>query len=148
MPHNEIDLLESYIRPILQLRWTARSIQATFVELRTSIKSTEQNTCQHNWGEPERDDTCVRDLFIGASLSEPHINGTAVRDFYYIYMVVRRSYQLRASHMNCTVMRNIYVPALFVLAHSLCMLHTRYAPRVSSCSIEFLFSTSSHGFFR
>ena len=37
--------------------------------------------------------------------------------------------------MNCTTMRNIYVPALFVLAHSLRMLHTRYAPRVSSYSI-------------
>ena len=33
---------------------------------------------------------------IGASLSEPHINGTPMHNPYiFIYIVVRRSYQLR-----------------------------------------------------
>ena len=65
---------------------------------------------------------------IGASLSEPHINGTAVRDFY-IYVVwwyVGHIYcELR--HINCAIMRNIYVPALSVLVRMLC---TCYGPRV------------------
>ena len=42
--------------------------------------------------EPHIDETFMRELFIGASLSEPHINGTAMRAIYgiciYVYMYI------------------------------------------------------------
>ena len=52
--------------------------------------------------EPHIDGTFMRELFIGASLSEPHINGTAMRAIYgiciYVYMYICIIYMVRPSH--------------------------------------------------
>ena len=61
--------------------------------------------------------------FIGASLSEPHIDDVNVRHFSiyicYIYIwwyVGHIDCELR--HVNYAIMRNIYVPALSVLTRA------------------------------
>ena len=58
--------------------------------------------------EPHIDELHVRNLYIiGASLSEPHIDELNVRNLYiYIYIMVRPSPARR--HIHCTATRDIF----------------------------------------
>ena len=55
---------------------------------------------------------------IGASLSEPHINGTAVRELYII--MVRRSREIYAQHGSMDI------SAKYSIAHSHALAHRPY----------------------
>ena len=51
-------------------------------------------------------------IIIGASLSEPHINGTAVRELYIIIIMVCRSREIYAHHGSMDI------SAKYSIAHS------------------------------
>ena len=51
----------------------------------------------------------ILQVIIGASLSEPHINGTAMREF---YIMVRRSREIYAQHGSMDI------GAKYPIAHS------------------------------
>ena len=57
--------------------------------------------------------TCI----IGASLSEPHINGTAMRK---LYIMVRRSREIYAQH------NSMDISAKYSIAHSHALVHRPY----------------------
>ena len=85
--------------------------------------------------EPHIDGTFMRELFIGASLSEPHIDGTFMRElFIYIIMYVwydrhprRRSYTIHCAHSK--IFRAIQTACCNV-----CVLHCAY--RMQACNIH------------